>query len=130
LREVLDEVQPYKRAKPEGHELAVLHQLDISDKHRQLLVAVIGVQSLSWFGEISPTGFNPGPYDDGAEICRFPYSDTSSENEFSPVITFSVRLADPAAGPWRLMLGAADLVRRQLLRYIEEEVLPRFRSYV
>ena len=129
LREVLDEVQPYKRAKPAHHELAVLHQLDISDKHRKLLVAVIGVQSFAWFGEITPTMFNPGPYDDGAEICRFPYSNTNSENEFNPVITFSVRLDDPAAGPWRLMLGAADLVRRRLLGYIEEEVLPRFRGY-
>jgi hypothetical protein len=129
LREILDEVQPYKRPKPEHHELAILHRLDISDKHRELLVAVIGVQSLGWFGEITPTGFNPGPYDNGVEVCRFPYSNTNSENDFNPVMTFSVRLNEPAAGPWSLMLGAADLVRRRPLRYIEEEVLPRFRGF-
>lgn len=129
LREVLDEVQPYKRAKPAHHELAVLHRLDISDKHRELLVAVVGVQSLGWFGKTDPTGFNPGPYDDGAEVCRFSYSDTDVENKFNPAIIFSIRLNEPAAGPWSLMLGAADLVRHRLLRYIDDEILPRFRGY-
>jgi len=128
LRKLLDEVQPYKREKPAHHELAILHRLDISDKHRELLVAVIGVQGTSWRGEVELTGFNPGPYDDGAEICRFTYSDTNSKNEFNPDITFMVRLNEPAAGPWGPMLEAADLVRRSL-RYVENEVLPRFRGF-
>jgi hypothetical protein len=129
LREILDEVQPYKRPKPAHHELAILHRLDISDKHRELLITVIGIQSLGWFGEIQPTGFNPGPYDDGAAVIRFAYSDTSSKDEFNPNFTFAVRLNEPAAGPWSLTLGADDLVRRRLLRYIEDEVLPRFGRY-
>jgi hypothetical protein len=130
LRQVLDELQPYKRARqPEHHQLAILNRLDISDKHHQLLVAVIGVQSLGWWGEVDPTGFNSGPYRDGSEVCRFPYSGTSGTDQFSPTFVFRVRLDEPAAGPWSRTLGAADLVRRHILRYIENEVLPRFRDY-
>ncbi len=131
LRKILDEVQPYKRAtKPAHHDLAILHRLDINDKHRELLITVIGVQSFGWFGEINPTTFNPGPYSRGSEVCRFPYSAAYGQDDFSPTFTFTVRLDEPAAGPWGSMLGAAELVRRRPLRYIEDEVLPRFQGYL
>jgi hypothetical protein len=129
LGKILDEVQPYKRPKPAHHELAVLHRLDISDKHRDLLVTVVGVEGVSWFGENEPTTFNTGPYQDGTEVCRFPYSSTNSEDQFHPVISFIVRFNEPAAGPWSRSFGAADFVRLRLLRYVEEEVLPRFGGY-
>jgi hypothetical protein len=121
-------VQPYKRTKPAHHELAILHQLDISDKHHELLIVVVGTRNLGWFGEVNLVGFNPGPYDDGDEVCRFTYSDTYSEYEFDPVIGFTVCLDEPAAGPWKESMGAANLVRRSL-RYIEEEFFPRFRDF-
>ncbi len=127
---ILDEVQPYKRTKPAHHDLAVLDKLDIRDKHHELLVAIIGVKSpsIGWFGDFELTAFNAGPYQDGSHVCRFAYSDANSEIEFNPHISFAIRLDEPAAGPWRHMLGAADLVRRPL-RYIEDEVLPRFRCF-
>jgi hypothetical protein len=128
LREIFDEVQPYKLAKPANHELMVLHRLDINDKHRELLITVIGVQSFGWWGEINPTAFNPGPYTPGSEVCRFPYAAAYGQDDFSPTFIFKVRLDELAAGPWGSMLGAAELVRRRLLRYIEEEVLPRFQQ--
>ena len=127
VRDILDEVQPYKLAKPAHHDLAVLHELDIIDKHRELLIAIIGVKSISWFGEFATHGFNAGPYSDGDEICRFAYSGPRQES--NPVFDFTVRLDEPAAGPWGLMLSAADLVRRSL-NYVEDEVLPRFRGYI
>jgi len=132
LREILDEVQPYKRAKPakpEHHELAVLNQLDVSDKHHALLVVVIAIRSagFGWWGDSLPTKFNSGPYQDDPEICRFRFSDVDSD--FSPRMAFSVGFGEPAAGPWRRTFGAADLVRRRLLPYIEDDVLPRFRGY-
>jgi hypothetical protein len=65
---------------------------------------------------------------DGSEVCRFPYSSTNGEDQFNPVMGFSVRLDEPAAGAWGRTLGAADIVR-QSLHYIEDEVLPRFQSY-
>jgi hypothetical protein len=109
LREIIYELQPYKLAKPAHHELAVLHQLDISDKHHELLIAIVGVRNLGWFGEVELVGFNPGPYDDGDEVCRFTYSDAHSEHEFDPVIGFTVCLDEPGAGPWRESMGAARL---------------------
>jgi hypothetical protein len=130
LREILDELQPYKQTpKPARHELAILHQLDINDKHRELLFTVVGVKHLGWWGEADPTGINLGPYEDGSEVCRFPYADLEDPDNFSPTFSFVVRLNEPAAGPWALMFGAAEFVRRRLLRYIEDEVLPRFRDY-
>lgn len=129
VRRILDEIQPYKRPKPAHHELAILSELDNSDKHRELLIAIIGLSSLGYFGDAEPTRFNPGPYDDGAEICRFAYSGTNGENEFNPSFAFTVRLNEPAAGPWGLMRGATDFARRLPLRYIEDEVLPRFRGF-
>ena len=60
LREVLDEVQPYKRLYPAHHELAILRELDNTDKHRELLIAIIGIQSTAWFADAAEiTGFNP-----------------------------------------------------------------------
>jgi hypothetical protein len=129
LRELLDEVQPYKRPKPAHHELAVLHRLDIIDKHRELLVTVLGLEGVGWWGEIEPTRFSDGPYHDGSEVCRFPYSSTNSENEVNLTISFAVRFDEPAAGPWSRTLGAADLVRRRPLRYIENEVLPGLQGF-
>lgn len=129
LRELLDEVQPYKREKPAHHDLAVLHRLDISDKHHQLLVAVVGIRNLGWRGEVELTAFNPGPYNDGDEVFRFSYSDDYSKQNFDPVVGFTVCLDEPVAGPWRASMGAGPLVRRSL-RYIEKEVLPRFRGFL
>jgi hypothetical protein len=122
MRRTLEEVQPYKREKPANHDLATLHRLDISDKHRQLLVAVLHISNnmLGWWGDLEITKFNPGPYDQDSEICRYT---SSTDNE--PQMDFAVRLNDPAAGPWGMMLGATDLVGRSLA-CIEYEVLPRF----
>jgi hypothetical protein len=130
LREILDEMQPYKRTNPATHELFVIHHLDIGDKHRQLLVAIVGVTSLAWFGELKPVAVNVGPYEDGAEICRFLRSNGGdTEDQFQPTISFDVRRNEPiAGGPWSQMLSASHLVRRSLT-YIENEVIPRFTDY-
>ena len=129
LRKILDEVQPYKLAKPANHDLMVLHRLDINDKHRQLLITVLGVRHFGWFGEADPTLVNLGPYQDGSEVCRFPYADLEDQENFSPTFSFAVRLNEAEAGPWGMMLGASELIRRRPLRYIEDEVVPRFQSY-
>ena len=125
-RSILDEVQPYKREKPESHGLATLHRLDIGDKHRQLLIAVLGIDRnmLAWWGDLEVTKFNPGPYDKESEVCRYT---SSTYNE--PRMDFTVRFNDPAAGPWGTMYGAAELVRRSLA-CIEYEVLPRFERFL
>jgi hypothetical protein len=128
MRKALDEVQPYKRPEPQHHDLAILHQLDINDKHHELLIAVLGSNAMAYWGDAMPTSsFNVGPYNDGAEICRFGYTDTSED--FAPTILFDVRLGESDAGYKGATFGAADLVRLPL-RYIENEVLPRFRGFL
>jgi hypothetical protein len=129
VRKILDDVQPYKRSKSANHDLAVVHGLDINDKHHQLLVAIIGVKDniITWFGDdADPIAFNNGPYSDGSEVYRFKYS--GAAREFSPSVRFTVRLNEPAAGPWGQMRGATDLVRRSL-EYIEREIVPRFAHF-
>ncbi|HEX9515804.1 MAG TPA: hypothetical protein VF940_06475, partial [Streptosporangiaceae bacterium] len=91
VRKTLDEIQPYKRQPnpPENHYLAILHDLDINDKHHELLVAIIGVKDnvISWFGDdAEPIAFNDGPYNDGSEVYRFKYSGTGVE--FNPNARF------------------------------------------
>jgi hypothetical protein len=108
-----------------NHDLVTLHNLDINDKHHQLLVAVLSVRNnaIGWWGDLEITKFNLGPYDKDSEVCRYT---SSVYNE--PKMDFAVRLNDSAAGPWGTMLGAADLVRRSLT-YIEGEVFPRFTRF-
>jgi len=101
MRRLLDDVQPYKRPKPENHDLAVLHALDINDKHHELLVAIIGVENsimAFWAENVEPIGFNIGPYNDNAEVCRFKYWGRDCNSRFSPSMKFTVRLSEPAAG--------------------------------
>jgi hypothetical protein len=125
MRRILDEVQPYKRERPENHDLVTLHNLDISDKHHQLLVAVLGIHNniIGWWGDLAITKLKLGPYDNDSEVCRY-----TSSTDSAPKMDFAVRLNDPAAGPWGTMLGATDLARRSLT-YIEDEVFPRFTHF-
>lgn len=126
IGELLNKVQPYQLPKPAHHELAMLHALDNSDKHRQLLTTVVGTPgvALGWWGAAKLLSFHPGPYDDSAEICRFSCPD--DQPDFQPDINFAIALREPEAGPWRVMHGASDFVRNFFLRYVENEVLPLF----
>jgi len=128
-RELLDEIQPYKREKPANHDLAILNKLDIRDKHHELLIAVIGMEGpIAWWGDADPVNFNPGPYRDGDEVLRFAIPSMYRNANFDPIFRFTVRFDEPAAGAWRWNLGASEIVRKSL-RYIEAEVLPRFRDF-
>ena len=130
LRDLLDEVQPYKRRNGAEHELAVLHELNRVDKHRELLVAVMGATQLGWWGDWKGVAMEVGPFAAGDEVCRVRWvGDGSPHGAPNPTISFAVRFNDPAAGPWRINFSASDLVRRSL-RYIEQEVLPRFAPFV
>src|SRR5258708_6040909 len=102
VRKILDEIQPYNRpTNPANHDLAILHGLDINDKHHELLVAIVGAKDniMAWMGDVEPSGpFNVGPYIDGSEVCRFRYaSGMDCTSDFTPSVRFTVCLSDPAA---------------------------------
>lgn len=130
VRALLDEIQPYKRDKPASHDLAVLHALDINDKHHELLVTIIGVKDsmVGWWGDYDLSSFHYGPYHDGSEVCRFTHPAADHERLVNAYMDFTVCLRESAAGPWGKMLGASELVRHPLV-YIEDEVLPRFQQF-
>ena len=41
---MLDQVQPYQLKHPANHALAILSNLDIKDKHHELLMAIFGME--------------------------------------------------------------------------------------
>jgi hypothetical protein len=129
VRQVLDKVQPYKRTNPSIHQLAILHALDVADKHRRLLIAAVGVKSAGWVGEGDPAFFFGGPYADGDVVCRFQGVEASSRNQFEPALVFKVGIEEPDARGWARMYGAAEFVERFPLAYIEEVVLPLFQQF-
>jgi hypothetical protein len=133
MRACLDAVQPYKRTprgKPANHPLAALHDLDIADKHHELIVVVLFTRDAGWWGgdvDVKVTGFNAGPYRDGDEVARFAVAD--GRDDFDSSFGFSVCLNEPAAGAVGRHLGVAQFLEREPMRYIENEVLARFRQF-
>jgi hypothetical protein len=124
----VDEVQPYKRDRPEFHQLHVLHRLDIQDKHRGLILSVFRSPFIGWWGDdVDITAFNSGPYRDGDELARFSIDEATRAGQDS-VATFKFVVGIQAAesGPHAERMDAATFLRRLPLYYIEERVLPRF----
>ena len=130
VREMLDQVQPYQREYPANYDLAVLSNLDIKDKHHELLIAIFGVESAASFlrGADLVGGMNTGPYEDGTEVARFTYPTDGSENPLGVSFMTVVRFIEPAAGALGTSIGASRVVRNSL-GYVEDKVLPRFRGF-
>lgn len=127
MQRELHELQPYKRARPLNHDLAVLHRLDINDKHHELLFAIFDVRNIGWFGDAELRVVKFGPYHSGSEICRFRYLNAPGPVSFTVMPMFELCLREQAAGAWGKTISAADLVRR-LISYVEDEVIPRFQK--
>lgn len=126
IRAALDEVQPYNRDVPQFHQLWLLHRLDIIDKHRKLLVAVIGLADLSWSGgDAKLVHVNRGPYEDGDELCRFRIASPDLAEQFKEQISFRVRFDEPEAGVHGFS-KPVDQVIEMIADYIETWLLPKF----
>jgi hypothetical protein len=135
MQRTLDEIQPYKFVHPANHQLAVLHHLDIVDKHRELLFTFIDANKIGWFGDADLRTLNPGPYENGSEICRFIFPGNAyppgwdgGTVHFSVTPMFDLCLRESAAGAWDRTVGASSLISI-LLKYVEGEVFPRFKEY-
>jgi len=125
-RDALDAVQPYKRSEPQLHQLHIINQLDITDKHSQLLLAVFYAQSASWFGEMEITGFNPGPYQDGDELGRWKTDDAAQS---TPSFVFKIGLDHLAMGSFARG-NVAQWLSNQGVYYVEQRVLARFEPFL
>jgi len=69
MRRLLDEVQPYHSSEfPHKHPLALLHDLDIVDKHHQILVPIYATLGYRGGHEVDLGFFNAGPYENGSNI--------------------------------------------------------------
>jgi hypothetical protein len=78
---LIDNVQPYHREDhgedPRGHPLALVHSLNILDKHKMLALALAGIAGGLVRVRAGNLAFNAGfvgRVDDGAEVARWPYT--------------------------------------------------------
>lgn len=126
---MLDQVQPYQLKHPANHALAILSNLDIKDKHHELLMAIFGMEfACGFLRGAELVSMNVDPCEDGAELARFTYPTDDSESAPNVSFLIAVRFIEPAAGAWGKTIGASRVVRNSL-RYVEDEVLPRFRDF-
>jgi hypothetical protein len=126
IRQVLDKVQPYHRSDPGHHQLALLHDADIADKHHALLVTTgIDIGSTFWVGGFEPRWFGTGPFEDGADMCWFTGLTAEESDHWRPSIAFVVAV-EGIKSPWARDVDGL-LVR--LLDYVENIVVDRCRPF-
>lgn len=91
VRRALDLVQPYQSDVPDEHPMAMLHELDIRDKHRQLLVTLVGTHHVLTLGTgIEIDWFHGGPYSDGDEVLRLRWDSWRNFSDPEPYFDVAV----------------------------------------
>ena len=131
VRVALDVVQPYHHRSPRTHDLSILHALDIGDKHRELRVSVVGLQSVGWFGERKVVSWNPGPYQPGDKVCSFKASPNAPPLE--PTTThphFAVLVVHPRAGGLALTMDIATFLDQSVRTYIVDKVITPLSTFL
>jgi hypothetical protein len=127
VAELLEQVQPYMRDEPELHQLYVLNQLDIVDKHRQMLLAVFRNRLTTWdAGGWTVTDVFGGPYEAGSLVARMARVPDEPPGKPRPRFHFHVGLDEAAIGVRTGTDAVVNLLRGRLLYYVERRVLARF----
>lgn len=126
LLDVLDEVQPYNAVKTffgpnatvDQDWLGVIHRLDIIDKHRLILVAVItpDMNDLSWATHSALAGQTfevyRQPLKDGSPVARFPFR-WPPPDDFDPHPALRVALNETdtrSLGLWHLPFALGHMI--------------------
>jgi hypothetical protein len=126
--DLIERSQPYHGPTPCEHPLWVLHELDIIDKHRSILLAA-SVANLRFYGHYGdppePITFGGVAFEDQDEILRIP-ARTNAEIDVHP--TFTCDVAMDVAGPWpgrplRKVLGSLYGVVSRHLHYLENALV-------
>lgn len=126
ILDTLEEVQPYQAAgtlqgpstRPEDNWLWLIHRLDIIDKHRLLLVAIIAAEmtNLSWAMHPALAGQHfhliRNPLDDGTPVARFPFQGKPPD-DFNPHPTLEMALNESEAESlalWHLPRALGNMI--------------------
>ena len=131
IRNWLDSVQPYQRTEV-GRRLGILHELDIVDKHRSMLVSAFAAESLRWhkdgenwadanrFPFPSHTWFSDQPLKDGQKCVTATYD--SPQLEVNPYLNVGVKILFAGRSPARgkVVVSVLD----DLYRLVVSELLP------
>jgi hypothetical protein len=122
-------LQPFNGRHMPGHELWVLDKLFNIDKHRHLTVTGV---ALAWWGlPAQRVGYEWIPAQrramkTGAEIGRFVFDNPVKEVDVNPEFGFGV--AFQKTGPARAAPVVPEL--RQILRFVQNTVIPTLRPFV
>lgn len=130
VRREIDAVQPYHRDDPSLHELAVLHSLDITDKHRRLVLAIVRTHGVGWFGAWELESFNSDPLAEGEVVAVFSVDGGQPPPDAIPELHVGVAIAEQAARGFARTTSAADWLRHHARRYVVEDVLPRLEPLI
>ncbi len=137
---VIESLQPYHRVHdPKGHDLWMVHELDIIDKHRKGLTtgaitddAAIAIKSLHDVNNyrVAHVGgaIQAGPFQSGAEVARLSFQATGPNPQVNMDIYTSFKVAFNPTGPGRGELVLDCLTR--LREYVRNVVLPQLEVFV
>lgn len=124
-------VQPYTKRplSPQDEPLAILRELDITDKHKVMLASVISVDSSYHAGPVGYRGSKPipeaewGPLKDGEPVIRFRFTEPSPHMKVDFHLVASVSLNE---------IGAARRAEdaREILTVICREVKHAVTAFV
>jgi hypothetical protein len=121
-RTIIESAQPCYRSHPKATALWALQALNIRDKHRFLNVSAAVVQGLAAYGDPPDwwhdliDGLIEGPFEDDAEICRFPLPPGSPEPQVGVdfTITYGVALTESGPGNGWPLAGIARYIRETI----------------
>ncbi len=127
---IVRDAQPYKRGdRRSDHPLAVLHRLDIIDKHKELLPGVVAQPGVAFFWpdgmEWIPSGTE---YPEGGDVVGgFTLKTANPEAQFNATFIFYVRLkpaGDEQQLPAWTLLGLDRLIREMYTYTLGEVIRP------
>jgi len=124
----IERLQPYHRADPETHRLAVLHRLSNLDKHRSLRLAFFSLSTTGWYSERAELlGTGSRLLEDGAEIASFRwYEAPTPRDDVNP--SFVIQLVLDEKGT-EYLRGASGFLRA-LIAYVRDDVVQPLSAYL
>ena len=122
-------LQPFHTNPADTAPLYVLNEMWKREKHRLLNFASLKIMSGCTTAYVYPSGrtivdhgvgFNPGPFTDGAELCRLQYpSDFTPDVKMSVTYAWAMRFEDagPATGqsPTELLTRLVEVVEKAIM---------------